>query len=320
MRQKKPYNLTLPHNVAKGWCWGPHSSHFSHGWRFAAFAMDRLNSETAYNTAYADLVSKLGDNASIGVTLVQWREADQMIRNRGGQLLRFAGALARRNPLGVAASLGLKVADVQKMMRTKYGTARKLSDLWLELWFGWKPAVSDIYTACQVFDHDVPWGTYSGAASASVAFQQFLGPFQESIDMRGKASCRIQVDVRVVNPNVRLLQQFGLANPAVVAFDAFPWSFTLGWFSNVSTWLGSFTDFAGLETSNGYVSRKVVLDGKTYWPSYGEAYDNFGKSIAASRILTSTVPRPSFEFKFKDWMPTRGLTAISLLTQKLPKV
>lgn len=318
-RQKRPYNLNLPFVARKGWTFGPYNT--ADAWRFASFAESVGASDaTSYAQAYAKVVDKLGENAGMGVTLAQWRQADDMIRKRGGQLLQFGRQLARRSPVGVAASLGLSVRETKRIMGTRYGVARKLSDLWLEFWFGWKPAVQDIYTACEVFDNFLPWAHLSGASSRKTEFRQTPEtPYGEGILLTGRSACKIGIEVRLVNPNVRLMQQFGILNPAVVAFDAFPWSFVLGWFSNVDSWLSSFTDFAGFETSDGYISKFCYLDGETYWPAYPHTKGGPGRGIYTSRAVVQTLPRPSFQWKELSIKPARALTAISLLTQKLPR-
>jgi len=255
------------------------------------------------------------------VTLAQWRQADEMISKRSKQLTRFTTSLLRRSPIGVASSLGLSLRDVQRVMGARYGTARKLSDLWLEFWFGWKPAVADIYAASEVFDNFIPWAHLRSAVSRTDKYYQAPSTFwSEGIDCDYRVACQIGVDVRLVNPNVRLMQQFGVLNPATVLWDAIPWSFVVGWFANVDSWLSSFTDFAGFEVSNGYISRKIVLKGKTFWPAYPGIAGGEGMGLAVSRSLFSSVPRPSLVLKDLTCSPLRALTSISLLTQQLAKI
>lgn len=318
--QTRPYDINLPYQLRIGQATGPNN--WSDGWRWRAFA-ESITTDDAYSKAYGRLVDQLGDPASLGITLVQWRQADAMIKNRGSQLLQFSNALVRRSPIGVAAALGLRLKDCQAIMRTRYGVARKLSDLWLEFWFGWKPAVQDIYAACEVFDRDLPWGLYKGSATITTKPKdpiQVPGtPWSEGIMFEFVQSrVKVGVEVRVANPNVRLLQQMGLINPFEIAFDGIPWSFVLGWFSNVSTWLSSFTDFAGLETRNGYVSRTGKVLGQTYWPAYSHLGGK-GHGASMSRVLVNQPPRPSFALNGISLKPARALTAITLLVQKLPR-
>lgn len=317
--QRRPYNLNSNFSYTRGRALGPNNPNDAQRW--VAFA-NGVPSASSYAQAYERLIKKLGDTASIGVTLVQWRQADDMIRRRANQLAAFNMSLLKRSPVGVAASLGLSLRDVRAIMRTRYGVARSLSDLWLEFWFGWKPMVTDIYTACQVFDQDIPWGRMRASANAPGPYVLRTAPeWGEHIEYSQACRVALGIDVRLRNENVHLLNQFGLLNPAVVAFDAIPWSFVLGWFSNVNSWLRSFSDFAGFETSNGYVKTVKQVGGQTFFnrpPPY--AYTGgTGWGNAVNRVGVSTLPRPAFALKSLSLMPTRALTAITLLVQKLPR-
>lgn len=323
-RQTRPYDLVLPYSKSRGRVLYTYPGLAeTDAWRWQAFAAG-LDTTGAYNSAYDRLVEKLGDTAGLGITLVQWRQADAMIRTRANQLSSFTMALARRNPLGVASSLGLSIRQVQAVMRTRYGVARSLSDLWLEFWFGWKPFLSDIYTACEVFDQPIPWGRMRASKELSFPvtdYQLPSGPFQEGIKFSGRTKVSLGIDVRLVNPNLRLLNQFGLLNPALVAFDAVPWSFVFGWLSNVDSWLRSFTDFAGFETRNGYIATTKEVFGSTWWsgPIPYSWWISDGHGYTYVRESVSTLPRPTFRFKELSLRPSRALTAITLLVQKLPR-
>lgn len=318
--QKRPYNLVLDYHSRKGYsgaATNPENSP-SYGSYWGHLASQQSTAK-AYNDAYAKLISKLGDPAGLGITLAQWKQADTMIRNRGNQLVSFTNHLVRRNPLGVAVSLGISLRDCQAIMRTRYGVARKLSDLWLEFWFGWKPMVSDIYTACEVFDRDIPWGIYKGVRKLPywVDFPPPT-PWGAGTSYSGFTRASLGINVRIKNPNVRLLQQFGLLNPAQVLWDAVPWSFVVDWFGNVSSWLGSFTDFAGLETANGYVKTSATVGGRVWIPMRPE-WGATGHGSSVDRSNVETLPRPDLLLRGVSLKPARALTAITLLTQKLPR-
>lgn len=318
-RQKPPYDRPLPYRYVQGFAVGPGNS--ADGWRWKAFVRD-LDYTKLYAQAYSSLADKLGEGADLGVSLVQYRQADAMIRSRANQLGAFTTSLVRRSPIGVAASLGISIRDVQRIMKTRHGVSRKLSDLWLEFWFGWKPLVSDIFTACEILNRELPWGKLKASRRDVEPYTIRQVPATESGEGIAWAVVRKQVSVgvrvRVKNPNVRLLQEFGVLNPYLVAWDVIPWSFVLGWFSNVDSYLSSFTDFAGLETSDGYVSKSAFIAGHTFWP-YDPLQGGPGFGVATLRDLFTEVPRPRLVLKGFTLKPLRALTAMSLLVQKLPR-
>lgn len=315
-RQKPPYNLNLPYLRRFGFA-ATGLTPLNYAWTTSVLAEASAGDAALYAQAYSKLVGKLGENAGVGITLTQWRQADSMIRNRANTLSAFTGAVFRRSPIGIARSLGISVKKAQAALHPKYRGAKGLSNLWLEFWFGWKPMVQDIYTACEVFDNFIPWDTLTGSASRPLQLSYSSGEFSSAYRFAGKAACKVGIDVRLVNPNVRLLQQFGLLNPASVAWDAVPWSFVIDWFANVNQWLSSFTDFAGFETSNGYVTKFAAIQGNFKWPAY-PGYGGPAVGVFMSRALSQSLPRPALQLKGWSMKPTRALTAITLLTQKLP--
>lgn len=321
-RQRRPYNLNLPYEASA--YTAPHSNTL---WRWKAFTSS-VSTDRAYAQAYERLVGKLGDSASLGVTLAQWKQANSMMGARAQQLLAFTLALKRGDAKGIVRALGVRKQDVDRILSKRYGVAGKLSDLWLEFWFGWKPMITDIYAAAEVFDQPLPWARYRGRGSSTMtALQPAREPDfpgwdgYEGIEFAGEARVEIAIDVRLRNANEHLMNQFGINNPATIAFELIPWSFLLGWVSNVNSWMRSFTDFAGLETSNGYISRKVTCTGRIWKTGpYFNQDSGSGSGRRFSRVGVSTLARPSFFWKELKFEPTRALTAISLLTQQLVRL
>lgn len=325
-RQKPPFTRALAFNLSRGGMVTARNpgdpAVDSAYWRLWAESLHASDRSATYVKAYERFVDQLGDPASLGLNLVQWKQADEMIKKRGGQLLSFNNALLRRSPLGIARSLGMSLRDVRRLVGTRHGFSRKLSDLWLEFWFGWKPMVSDIYTACEVFERDLPWERIK--SSSKIVWKGDVvswsgNPTSRKTVVDRTSRCRLGAYVRIENPNLRLLQQFGLLNPLEVLWDAIPWSFVLGWFGNVNAYLASLTDFAGLAISDGYRSHSTVIDqGFTSWPAYPDkGGQGFGSCV--SRELVTSFEAPRLTFSLKRWQPERGLTAMSLLVQKLPK-
>lgn len=328
-RQKKPYDLALPYSHRRGFTYTPPVR--DDAWRWFSFVGTEYTQKTpyAFNKAREKLIDKLGESASLGLNLAQYGQARDMVNKRGTQLLAFGRELARRNPLGVAAALGISAKRAREIMKTRHGVSKSLADLWLEFWFGWKPAVSDIYSACEVFNNELEWERLrvrSGIVTSPMSVRQpFQGGNTEEISWRGETTCLLGTDLRVTNPNLRLMESFGLINLASIAVDAVPWSFVAGWFSNLNSYLSSLTDLAGIETRNAFVTYSTKIWGKTRWNFYysptvidpSRGGDGHG-TLVVRQSLTS-IPRPRLLFEAKRWLPTRGATAISLLVQKLPR-
>lgn len=318
-RQNPPFDKPLPYSSEKGWCFNFGSSEDASS--YVLWAKETRHDESLYAQAYAKFVDKLGESAGLGIDLTQWRQSDEMIRKRLKQLAAFTKAVLRRDPSGIAASLGISLKDVKRLLKTRHGVSKALSDLWLEFWFGWKPLVHDIFTALEVFDRDIPvrpirvQAKQEGPISTSSNF-----PFTEHGTAWTRDVLVLGAKIKVTNPMLHLLQQFGIINPAAIAWDAVPWSFVVDWFGNVSSYLNSFTDFAGVELVDGYqTSFRALERGYRSWaPWY--SYVSYGTATLFYRTLVNSFPVPPLHFDFKSVSPVRALTAITLLSQQLFKV
>lgn len=330
-RQKRPYNLILglTHNQADSFPYGQVSMVSNHLSVAKTHAGTYISNDAAYREAYKRFVGKLGSSAGLGINLVQYRQSVGMMASRLTQLSAFTVGVLRRNPKMIARSLGLNEGKVKKMVTQKYGVANSLSSLWLEFWFGWKPLVSDIYSAAEVLEEPLPNTRVRARGTAVVSGRSGNpAPYYSELNHTWKYSVTVSLgaDVAVTNPNLRFLEQMGLLNPAVVVWDAVPWSFVLDWFGGISSYLGSLSTFAGLTAYNGYIAKKAAGSNTMEW-KFGAGYlgnktptGAFGQATFKSRTSTSTFPRPPLRISLPDLAPTRALTAISLLTQQLYKI
>jgi len=108
--------------------------------------------------------------------------------------------------------------------------------------------------------------------------------------------------------------QLGFVNPVSVAWQLVPFSFVVDWFVNVGQFIGSYTDFVGVEQSNPCVTRYQVAD--CIVSANNRPYVYEGLSIYVRRTLG--IPSPSL--KVRPWngvSPVRAATAIALLIQQL---
>lgn len=360
-RQKRPYDLQLPFRQEHG------AVTLRRGLDADGASVSRLLSfirdsnlsggrDIAWNKARARFLSEIGDTASLGVTLAQGRQAMSMMTVRLAQLARFARAVRSLDSKLVSRELGIPQwqahrvmlpyrdrfpqkgrkspfgYDVKRPPKDVYERERALADLWLEFWFGWKPLVSDIQASMEVLDAPFKAVRVRGTGK-HVTEAQWGGewPATEVVKLRLVTyRCAFGADVAVTNPNLRLAQQMGILNPFVVAFELIPWSFVFGWFVNLQDYLSSFTDFAGLTLSRGYISRKVLCEVELTWRPC-EVCSESDKALYASSLIKgwaeikerstlTDIPRPVLRSSLFRLSPTRGLTSIALLLQQAPKV
>lgn len=265
------------------------------------------------------------DTAGMAVNLAQRRQAIDMIAHRAGQLTSFVRNL-RAGRIGKALdAVGLERHSTSVRVKSK-GFANQF----LELHFGWEPLIKDIYSAVNILQDGVPpskiRSSSSGKASGVVVElnDSFSRIEREWSDIIG---WRIGADVFVSNPNLFLANQLGLVNPALVAWDVIPYSFVLGWFVNVEQFLAQFTDFWGVTVVNPYIAflwtrNTRKREWQKNWPAYPTPntilYRDYRFQRTQADRVPGSIPGPTLRVR-PPWVvsPVRGLTAISLLLQKL---
>lgn len=181
--------------------------------------------------------------ANYGESLASLSETGKMIHRRARQVAEIANALRRRNFRHLEKILKAEVPS--KVLNSKRG--KELSSGWLELEFGWKPLVQDVYSAVDIYRSTI---VKNGQLVKS---QTFGDRFQKrkSLDLLSDISASSdRVSARaygiVSNPNAFTLNQLGLLNPALLAWQLLPFSFVVDWFLPISRILGHLTNRIGL--------------------------------------------------------------------------
>jgi len=331
-RQRRPYNLPLPFDYRRREVMRFYRVSSAYDYVTVSNCpgyqtMDPSSFQPAiYNKAHGRFVSKLKpDTAGLGINLVQRRQAIDMIANRALQLGRFAKQLKRFNFRGAARELGMDPASVKGLTLRKGG--KHFGNNFLEFHFGWSPLVSDIYSSVDLLQNGVPPVRVTASSSGSY-FSKYVETSNEPDiyqNSQTKVRYRIGAKVSVTNPNLWLANQLGLVNPALIVYDANPFSFVLNWFVNVEQFLSSFTDLWGLNLTDQYVTcntETTMHEERWYnnWPSAGKRTPQwFADTLSVQMARTTgSIPGPTLR-KLSPWTvsPTRGLTAVSLLLQKI---
>lgn len=257
----------------------------------------------ASNKAYEKFISKMHESVSLGMALAERREAVSMIAKRCNDIADAYRALRRGDFKKFLARL-----DVPPKKRHRglvQVRSKQVSALWLEYWFGWSPFVNDIYTGIQLLDSPYPSSRVTGAGvdhlTQTTGFQRY--------DMTAIVKCGAYVSVD--NEMLYRANQFGVVNPALVAWELVPFSFLVDWFVPVGNYLRSYTDFVGLSIRDPYTT--YFLKGKgSYGSYYGEVLYASADATYIERLLG--LPGPVITLNLPNGLSvTRGATAISLV-------
>lgn len=148
--------------------------------------------------------------------------------------------------------------------------SRKLSfpDLWLELQYGWKPLLQDIYGSTELLAR-LHGPDYRPIRFASKAADEFSvkptwigqwglnGTYFDCIAyQRVKEEVQVIVEADEDSQLLQLLANTGATNPANLAWELLPYSFVIDWFIPIGNWLEQLEYARGMTFRRGLVVTK----------------------------------------------------------------
>lgn len=282
-----------------------------------------MDPSDAINSSYEQLTNGIGEQSQFANNLLEAKESIGMIESRGLQIVKSLRSLRKGNVAGAISALGSP--QPTRGQKNALSRAKSVSDQWLELHFGWVPLIQDIHAASNTLsktDFGSRRITGSGNLSAQSNERVDNSPSNfERNSVRQKVNVRQVCRIRVSNPNAFLANQFGVVNPASVAWEAVPYSFVVDWFANVGQCLNAMTDFVGLTVEDAFVT--------TFWQNSFDhsvqylrpqdfQYSHSDRTTQVRCVRGFGVQGPVLKLKpFKGLSVTRGATAIALVLQHL---
>lgn len=344
-RQRKPYNLplayTLQHRRILTHLSNPVFAYSQYSDLISG--SDSISRDVAYNKAYDRFRAKVvNDNAQLGESLGERKKAVSMISDRALQLARFAKEMKRFRFQAAAEILGMQYerADGTKpkprkgtklrWRKTPYKgalpilkesnlrrNAKAFGSNFLEAHLGWEPLIGDIHSAGKILQGGVPPVRVTTSASFERKWQTYSSGANQTVNYRCKTSVRISASMFVSNPNLHLMDQLGLVNPASIAWELMPFSMLFDWVGNMGTFLRSFTDFWGVTLIDPFWT-ELGVNAQSSSRTAGVEFTRYtGVSTYMNRTVGS-IPGPTLRIRQPYVVsPVRGLTAISLLLQRL---
>lgn len=254
------------------------------------------------NEAYEKFISKMHESVSLGMALAERKEAVSMIANRAETLMNAYRAL-RKGRFKEFLTL-LDVPPKKKHRGLVQVRSKQVSGLWLEYWFGWSPFIQDIYKGIQLIDSPYPASRVTGVGVTKLVGQSQYQPY----DMTAIIKCSAYVEVE--SELLYRANQFGITNPALIAWELVPFSFLVDWFIPVGNYLRSSTDFVGLSIRDPYTTKFLKGSG-SYLESDGVI---FASADATYVERIEGLPGPVVTLNLPNGLSiTRGATAISLV-------
>lgn len=289
------------------------------------FIQETARSKLAYADAYDKFREKAwnGARASLLVDIAERNKTVAMLGGTMSRILRSARQLRKGYVVDAARTLAL---DKIPRGTVKSSAFAAFQNNWLAYRYGWLPlvmsanalagrAVSPLpdYYGCRV----------SGAAPIERDVVVAQNKYSTHRIVYRKTSCVIKGQVRVSNPDLADLNQYGLLNVPQAAWELIPFSFVIDWFTNIGNMLEDITSFTGLSLTDVSVTYHetcyqhydqlrtgtLLVDGE-HWPKAG--YQNFGYGVTKRRFLAKGLNRPERAFFHNGLNVKRCLDAVAL--------
>lgn len=265
------------------------------------------------------------------------RQTADLLASTATRVAKAITSLRRGDMIGAARGLGVVPPKRAKRRFNKSyvkGQADAVGNAWLELQYGWKPLLSDVYGAAEHLaksNNNRLWGKAHGRAqrqetvvvNKDYAIAPYVGINRTTSVGKAKASVKYTILYEVSSPTEQSLSKLGISNPTLLAWELLPYSFVADWFLPIGDWLQTLDATNGLTFKAGsYTYFRSWEENTSTTFDYGNAsYRNQGwqisgtKKVTVRRVPISGFPSAPFP-SFKNPVSTSHVaSAMALLLQ-----
>lgn len=231
-----------------------------------------------------------GMKLNLAQAFAERRQTANLVASSATKIARSLRSIRKGDFRQAAANLGLAPSKKRvaywngKQKRGRQPDQGDLRDMWLELQYGWKPLTGEIYGAMVVLHEndkaepqryrmtvkkkretniDTPVTTGAG-----IHYKGFKRQFYSSY---------VRLDYCMNNPMAAAANDFGIDNPALLAWELLPYSFVVDWFLPIGKYLDGINAEAGYTFMGGSLSKR-------YLASFNGSVERVGWNFPARKI------------------------------------
>lgn len=262
---------------------------------------------------------------NLGVVFAERKRTADLILGTAKQISDSIHFLKRGNISGAASALGVKP-------RKFNGTKKSMSSRWLELQYGWKPLLHDVYGAAEALARlqDRPNVTRLSFSKTHRWGSQDPVTFEGCKGVRttkGKYTRKVVYYFATQSQVHQDLASLGIYNPLSIAWEILPYSFIVDWFIPIGNFIDSLDATIGLSfqkgSSTSFKKWRSTISfnravGKPGGPSSKAECDakasyDYVKCVRTSLSSFPLPHLPSFDLRIT---PTRAANALALIFQR----
>lgn len=265
---------------------------------------DYPGSNDLANTALINALGQLkGKKVDLAVAYGERKQTARLVGDTATSIARAVRSLRHGEIRNAMRDLG-----ISSKRREPRGS--NWTNKWLELQYGWKPLLSDVYGAVDALSKRPSMDWNVTARSTKKASRSNTVMWSNDQVGSGSAQQEVKVQVRIdaqpSNEAAISLASTGVTNPAVLAWELLPYSFVVDWFLPVGGYLDSLDAAIGYD--NVWVCTSILT--RTSWEGKGQSgvfsgvkisgnWYEYKRSVKLGRSVSTGYPIPSFP-SFKD--------------------
>lgn len=226
--------------------------------------MGHVTSSMLYDGADRRAKAKvIGDIQRIKMNVAQnvaeYRQVSRMFATNIRRVTTAYRALRRGDIDDLSRQINLRRRHKQSLLnRGPLDIRANAPDIWLEVQYGWNPLLGDIYTGVSEFYRKVESGyniravgraTYKTKSSDKVNNVVGGADFDDYTERTSK--CKYIIEYQVDSTRLANMDDWGITNPLLLAWELVPYSFVVDWFYPVGDWLSQVGYSLGLYFSRG---------------------------------------------------------------------
>lgn len=248
---------------------------------------------------------------NLGVAFGERKQTASLLGSTATRLAGSVRALRRGEIRNAMNQLGIS-------SKRRQPRGQNVPDRWLELQYGWKPLLSDVYGATKALTERKDKGdwrvTVKVTKSQNDTYVRNIIPNGALTNGFDAGQCKarlmrsvfVRLDALPQNEALISLASLGVTNPLSVAWELVPWSFVVDWALPIGSYLESLDALLGYSSatfSSSFYSKASWSDrGKSY--SSGNKYirNNYSgrkRMVYLVRSVSNSVPLPTLP-RFKD--------------------
>jgi len=194
---------------------------------------------------------KIADaKANLAVSLAEASKTSDLILSNASRFDKAYRAFRKGNLREVAKQLNLKPKSSHKT--------------WLEYKYGWMPLLMEVKGAAEFLAQQALGGRAPRFSVSATLSDEGSYDNVQNLDSVAPGSTRaykrtlrrkyrVKIWCEISNPHLSHMQQLGLTNPALYAWEVIPYSFVFDWFCSVGDWL------TGVTALNGITVRRAMI-------------------------------------------------------------